>query len=175
MYGEQDTFDDQEGPVEPAVAHGPGAHRRPVRAGRRALLRGSIALGAAAASAVLATLRDEHLVERSAVLGERLRADLGSGLAQTPTAGDIRGLGLMIGIELVRDRKTKERAVEERTAIVQAMFRRGVLILGAGRNAIRFAPPLVITKDQADAVLRAFDESLTEVTHGHPAGAGRAS
>jgi len=48
MYGEQDTFDDQEGPVEPAVAHGPGAHRRPVRAGRRALLRGSIALGAAA-------------------------------------------------------------------------------------------------------------------------------
>ena len=46
------------------------------------------------------------------------------------------------------------------------MFKRGVLILGAGRNAIRFAPPLVITKDQADAVLRTFDEALTEVTGG---------
>jgi 4-aminobutyrate aminotransferase len=81
--------------------------------------------------------------------------------------GDVRGRGLMIGVELVRDRKTKERAVDERYAIVQAMFKRGVLILGAGRNAIRFAPPLVITKDQADAVLHIFDEALTEVTQGH--------
>ena len=72
----------------------------------------------------------------------------------------------MIGVELVRDRKTKERAVEERNALVQAMFKRGVLILGAGRNAIRFAPPLVITKDQADAILRIFDESLTEIAGG---------
>ena len=57
--------------------------------------------------------------------------------------GDVRGMGLMIGIELVKDRKTKERAVDERNALVQAMFRRGVLILGAGRNAVRLAPPLV--------------------------------
>ena len=51
--------------------------------------------------------------------------------------------------------------------MVQAMFRRGVLILGAGKNAIRFAPPLVLTKDQADAVLRVFDESLAEVSREH--------
>ena len=70
-----------------------------------------------------------------------------------PIIGDVRGRGLMIGVELVRDRKTKERAVDERNALVQAMFRRGVLILGAGRNAIRFAPPLVLSKDQADSVL----------------------
>ena len=57
----------------------------------------------------------------------------------------------MIGVELVRDRKTKERAVEERNALVQAMFRRGVLILGAGRNALRLAPPLVFSKAQADS------------------------
>jgi 4-aminobutyrate aminotransferase len=78
--------------------------------------------------------------------------------------GDVRGRGLMIGVELVRDRKTKERAVEERNALVQAMFRRGVMILGAGRNSIRFAPPLVLSADQADAIVRIFDESLTEVT-----------
>ena len=80
-----------------------------------------------------------------------------------PIIGDVRGHGLMIGIELVRDRQTKERATDERNALVQAMFRRGVLILGAGRNALRLAPPLVLTNDQADDVLRVFDESLTEV------------
>ena len=78
--------------------------------------------------------------------------------------GDVRGKGLMVGVELVRDRTTKERATTEREAVVQAMFRRGVLILGAGRNAIRFAPPLVLTRDQADIVVRVFDEALAAVT-----------
>ena len=58
--------------------------------------------------------------------------------------GDVRGKGLMIGVELVRDRTTKERATTERDRVVQEMFKRGVLMLGAGRNAIRFAPPLVL-------------------------------
>src|SRR5262249_3018032 len=83
-----------------------------------------------------------------------------------PLVGDVRGKGLMIGVEFVKDRKTKERATDERNAIVQAMFRRGVLILGAGRNAVRFAPPLVLTKAQADTALRLFDEVLTEVAQG---------
>ena len=78
--------------------------------------------------------------------------------------GDVRGRGLMIGIELVKDRATKERAVEARNALVQAMFRRGVLVLGAGRNALRLAPPLVLSKDQADAVLGVLDEALGEIT-----------
>jgi 4-aminobutyrate aminotransferase-like enzyme len=65
----------------------------------------------------------------------------------------------------VRNRQTKERAVEERNALVQAMFRRGVLILGAGKNAVRLAPPLVLTKSQADSVVAVMDEALTEVVH----------
>ena len=69
----------------------------------------------------------------------------------------------MIGIELVKDRQTKERAIEERNALVQAVFRRGVLVLGAGKNAIRLAPPLVLSMEQADQVLRIFDEALAEV------------
>ena len=76
---------------------------------------------------------------------------------------EVRGRGLMMGVELVKDRKTKERATDERNALVQAMFRRGVLVLGAGRNALRLAPPLVLTKDQADGVLKALDESLGEI------------
>jgi 4-aminobutyrate aminotransferase len=69
----------------------------------------------------------------------------------------------MIGVELVRDRQTKERAAEERNALVQAMFRRGVLILGAGKNALRLAPPLVLSIEQADQVLKIFDEALEEI------------
>jgi 4-aminobutyrate aminotransferase len=70
----------------------------------------------------------------------------------------------MIGIELVRNRQTKERAVEERNALVQAMFRRGVLALGAGKNALRLAPPLVLSKAQADSVLEVMDEALADVS-----------
>ncbi len=76
--------------------------------------------------------------------------------------GDVRGKGLMIGIELVKDRATKARAVEERNAVVQAAFRRGLLILGAGKNALRLAPPLIFTRDQSDVVVRILDEALTD-------------
>ena len=54
-------------------------------------------------------------------------------------------------------------ASDERNALVQAMFRRGVLVLGAGKNALRLAPPLVLSKEQADSVLGILDQSLTEV------------
>ena len=121
-----------------------------------------------ACAAALTTIRllKEQYVRNAALVGEHMRNGLRALADRHPIIGDVRGFGLMIGVEFVRDRRTKERAPEERNAIVQAMFRRGVLILGAGRNAIRFAPPLVLTIEQADAALRAFDESLGEVTHG---------
>ncbi len=77
--------------------------------------------------------------------------------------GDVRGRGLMVGIELVRDRKTKERATSERDALVKECFTRGLLVLGAGRNAIRLSPPLVLTKQQADIALRILDEALAAI------------
>jgi len=129
---------------------------------------------ACAAALVTIKLLREQYVRNAATIGDYMSAALRELQKKHDIIGDVRGRGLMIGVELVRDRKTKERAVEERNALVQAMFRRGVLILGAGRNAIRFAPPLVITKDQADAALRVFDESLTEVARSH-ALAGSAS
>ena len=120
-----------------------------------------------AAALVTIKLLREQYVQNAATVGEHLMNGLRELQNKHQIIGDVRGRGLMIGVELVRDRKTKERAVDERNAVVQAMFRRGVLILGAGRNAIRFAPPLVLTKAQADVILRLFDESLAEVTHGH--------
>ncbi|HEY0703408.1 MAG TPA: acetyl ornithine aminotransferase family protein [Candidatus Acidoferrales bacterium] len=77
--------------------------------------------------------------------------------------GDIRGKGLMVGIELVRDQKTKERAPDLRNRIVEMAFHKGLLILGAGENALRLAPPLMIDEDQAEFAVRTLDACLTEV------------
>ena len=84
-------------------------------------------------------------------------------MAKHRLIGDVRGRGLMIGVELVRDRTTKERAIEERDAVVNEAFSRGLLLLGAGKNAVRFSPPLVITREQADIAVQIFDESLSAV------------
>jgi 4-aminobutyrate aminotransferase len=63
----------------------------------------------------------------------------------------------------VRDRQTKERATTERNALVQECFSRGLLVLGAGRNAIRLSPPLVLTRDQADTAVGILDQALTAI------------
>lgn len=80
--------------------------------------------------------------------------------------GDVRGRGLMIGIELVKDRTTKERAGEERDRVVDECFKRGLLVLGAGRNAIRLSPPLVLTKEQAKIAIGILDEAFSTVAAG---------
>jgi 4-aminobutyrate aminotransferase len=77
--------------------------------------------------------------------------------------GDVRGKGLMIGIELVRDRQTKEKAIDERSKVIQACFEKGLLILGAGENVIRFSPPLIINRREADTALTIFEEVLKRV------------
>jgi 4-aminobutyrate aminotransferase len=118
---------------------------------------------ACAAANVTIRLLKEQLIANAATVGEHLMWGIRALQQKHTLIGDVRGLGLMIGVELVRDRQTKERAVDERNALVQSMFRRGVLILGAGKNAIRLAPPLVLTKEQADAVLRVMDEALWEI------------
>jgi 4-aminobutyrate aminotransferase len=116
-------------------------------------------------AAALATLKllKEQLLENAATVGGYLFAKLEALAENRRLIGDVRGRGLMIGVELVRDRQTKERAHEERNAVVTAAFNRGLLILGAGRNSIRFSPPLVLTKEQADTAVRILDEALAEV------------
>jgi 4-aminobutyrate aminotransferase len=116
-------------------------------------------------AAALATIRllRETLVKNAEVVGSYLIDGVRALMDKHPLIGDVRGRGLMVGIELVRDRKTKERATTERDALVQACFKRGLLVLGAGRNAIRLSPPLVLTKQEADIALRIFDEALTSL------------
>jgi 4-aminobutyrate aminotransferase len=74
--------------------------------------------------------------------------------------GDVRGRGLMIGVELVKNKETKEQAPAERDRVVEMAFERGVLFLGCGPNTIRIAPPLITTKDQADVAMDVLEECL---------------
>jgi 4-aminobutyrate aminotransferase len=119
---------------------------------------------ACAASLATIDLLRTSLIANAADVGAYM-LDLLKGLMDKHAIiGDVRGKGLMIGVELVRDRVTKERAVEERNAVVDECFKRGLLVLGAGRNAIRLSPPLVLTKSQAATAVGILDEVLGAVT-----------
>ena len=117
----------------------------------------------AAALATLDLLEDE-LIENAARVGEYLMSRLRDLPQRFPNVGNVRGLGLMIGIELVRDQQTKERAVELRDKLLLACFERGLLLLGAGPNTIRLCPPLVITEDQADFAVDTVESRLAALT-----------
>jgi 4-aminobutyrate aminotransferase len=116
-----------------------------------------------AAALATITLLKESLIANAAAVGAHMKAGLTALMDTHPLVGDVRGRGLMLGVELVRDRATKERAAEERNAVVNGAFERGLLVLGAGKNSIRFSPPLILTREQADVAVRIFDEALTDV------------
>jgi 4-aminobutyrate aminotransferase len=83
-----------------------------------------------------------------------------------PLIGDVRGRGLMLGVEVVKDKRTKEYAAAERDRIVQKAFERGILFLGCGPSTIRIAPPLVVTKAEADLAVEALEEAISVVEGG---------
>ena len=107
-------------------------------------------------------LLEEELMENAARMGEYLLTGLKGLQKRFPILGDVRGKGLMIGIEIVKDPVTKEKGVEERNRIVQACFEKGLLILGCGENVIRLSPPLIITRREADLALTILEEVLTK-------------
>jgi 4-aminobutyrate aminotransferase len=119
-----------------------------------------------AIAAALTTLEllEEELVENAARLGARMLERMRHWPQRYPAVGDVRGLGLMIGIEFVRHPGSRERHPELRDAIVQRLFRDGVLVLGAGLNAIRLCPPLVLTGDQADFALDRLEAAIAALS-----------
>ena len=117
----------------------------------------------AAALETIALLEEEYLANTTTV-GKFLFDELCELQKRHDIIGDVRGRGLMIGVELVKDRSTKEKAIEERGEVVQACFRKGLLILGCGENTLRFSPPLMITLDQAETAIRILDDVLVELT-----------
>ena len=76
--------------------------------------------------------------------------------------GDVRGMGLMVGVELVKDRMTRESAPDLRDRVVQGAFQSGLLLLGCGESTIRFCPPLIVSEGEVDTGLSIFEETLRE-------------
>jgi 4-aminobutyrate aminotransferase len=105
-------------------------------------------------------LLEEGLMQHAHVVGQHLKGRLIELMGKHQLIGDVRGLGLMVGMELVRDRTTKEHASTERDEVVQACFRKGLLMLGCGMSTLRFCPPLVVTKEQCDVAVGIIDEVL---------------
>jgi 4-aminobutyrate aminotransferase len=115
-------------------------------------------------AAALATMEllESQYIENARRIGEFLMKRMADWPARHRIVGDVRGKGLMIGVEIVRDQKTKERAGDLREAIVDRAFEKGLLLLGAGENTIRIAPPLVIDEEQAEFAARTLEECITE-------------
>jgi 4-aminobutyrate aminotransferase len=118
----------------------------------------------AAAMAVLDVLEEENLAAAATRIGARLVAGLRQFQQQYEPIGDVRSLGAMVGIELVKDRETKAPAGPMRDAFVRGCFERGLLTLGAGPCSVRLAPPLVISDAQVDAGLDIMEQTLKSLT-----------
>jgi 4-aminobutyrate aminotransferase len=115
-------------------------------------------------AAGLATLDvlERGAIANSARMGEFIFRQTADWRERHKTVGDIRGKGLMIGIEFVRDQKTKEKAPELRNQVLEAAYRKGLLVLGAGENSLRLAPPLIINEEQADFAVQTLDACISE-------------
>ena len=116
-----------------------------------------------AAALVTIELLQRELVENAGAMGAYLMERMRQWPARFPMVGDVRGLGLMLGIEMVRDQATKEKAAAWRDRVVTLAFERGLLVLGAGDNTLRLCPPLVITRDQCDFALDTLEACLKQV------------
>ncbi len=133
---------------------GPGAH---------ASTFGGNPVCLAAALETVRLLESEYVVN-AAQVGIHLKLKLQQLLDLHPVIGEVRGLGLMLGVDIVKDRVTRAHDSDLRNAIVLECFKRGLLVLGAGASTIRLSPPLIIGAEQADAAARIFSEAISAVT-----------
>jgi 4-aminobutyrate aminotransferase len=120
-------------------------------------------VGCAAALATLDVVERE-LMENAARMGERLLAGARRLAGKHEVIGDVRGIGLMIGLELVENRDSRQPAERLIHDLTQMAFRRGLLLLGCGASTLRLAPPLVIDEEDVDTGLGMIDQCLEDLT-----------
>jgi 4-aminobutyrate aminotransferase len=117
----------------------------------------------AAALATLDVIKKEGLLRNSEEVGDHMMKRMSEWPKKHKIVGDVRGRGLMIGVEIVKDQATREYGASERDRIVEHAFERGVLFLGCGPSTVRIAPALIVTKDEADVALDVLEESIARV------------
>jgi 4-aminobutyrate aminotransferase len=106
-------------------------------------------------------LLQNGLVKNSAEVGDYLKAGLEKLKAKHEVIGDVRGLGMMIGVEFVTDRATLAPDADLRDRVEMECFNRGLIILGAGANTIRWSPPLILSRENVDVALEIFDAAVS--------------
>ena len=119
---------------------------------------------AIAAALTTIELLEEELMQNAARIGEYMLQRMQTWPNRYEIVGDVRGRGLMLGIELIRNKASKERAPELRDKLEHLAFERGLLVLGAGPNTIRLCPPLVITPEQADFAMDTLEQCFPLLT-----------
>jgi 4-aminobutyrate aminotransferase len=105
-------------------------------------------------------LLERELVENSAEVGAYLKHGLEKLMAKHESIGDVRGFGLMLGVEFVKDKVSREADAKLRDRVEMASYERGLILLGAGTNTIRWSPPLILTKENVDVALEIFDDAI---------------
>ncbi len=105
-------------------------------------------------------LLENGLVENSATVGAYLENGLRELMNKYDCIGDVRGLGMMLGVEFIEDKNSNKPAPELRDKIEMACFKRGLIILGCGTSTIRWSPPLILTKENVDVALEIFDDAI---------------
>jgi 4-aminobutyrate aminotransferase len=120
-------------------------------------------------AAALATMDiiDREGLANAAAVGDFMLERLRGWTATHALVGDVRGRGLMIGIELVKDKATREPAVELRNRVEQLAFERGLMLLGCGETSLRLSPPLIVSKEEATVAMDILEEALAVVESEH--------
>lgn len=116
-------------------------------------------------AAALATidLIEKKYLDNARRMGEYIFAKMADWTKRHRIVGDVRGKGLMVGVEIVRNQQSKERAGDLRDRIVGMAFSKGLLILGAGENSFRLSPPLIVDEEQVDFAVHTLDECISEI------------
>ncbi len=117
----------------------------------------------AAALATLDVIESEGLLGNAWDVGHHMMERMADWPKKHRLVADVRGRGLMIGVELVKDKESKEYAAAARDRVVELAFERGILFLGCGPSTLRISPPLVVTKDEADVALEVLEECIRQV------------
>ena len=120
-------------------------------------------------AAALATIDilEREAIDNAAKVGGKILERLNGWKKSHPLVGDVRGRGLMIGVELVKNKETREPATELRNRVEELAFERGLMILGCGETSLRLCPPLIVTEEEATVALDILEDALTQVEKEH--------
>lgn len=120
-------------------------------------------LSCVAASAVIDVIKEEKLLENATKQGVYIMKRLNELKEKNEIVGDVRGKGLMVGMEIVEDKESKKPAPQKVTEIMMRSWKRGVNVISCGASTIRIAPPLIITKELVDSALDIIEDTVRQV------------